>query len=174
MKLEEEERLEMSYPLAFLMWVILFLIVSLGWGIAISALTLLQSKRMHDHMLHRLLSARVTFFDAHPVGRILNRFSKDLGVADLVLAPVTDYFFQSYSRVFTILLFACYYVPWLLLAIGFFVLLLLLIRLRAMRVTNDTMKLELVSRSPLSTLLGASVSGLPAIRAFQQQSFFLH
>ena len=50
--------------------------------------------------------------------------------------------------------------------------LLLLIRLRAMRVTNDTMKVELTSRAPIATLLGASISGLPSIRAYAQSQYF--
>lgn len=118
-------------------------------------------------MLDQLLRARVSFFDKNPIGRILSRFSKDIGVADLVLAPVTDYFFQAYARVLSILILVSFYIPILILALVVLITLLLLIRLRAMKVTNDVMKLELLSRSPLSTLLGTSVSGLPTIRAYK-------
>ena len=41
-----------------------------------------------------------------------------------------------------------------------------------MRVTNATMQLELISRSPIATALGSALSGLPSIRAYRQQERF--
>ena len=43
-------------------------------------------------MLKSVFNATMGFFDLHSVGKILNRFSKDIGVADLILAPLTDLF----------------------------------------------------------------------------------
>lgn len=120
---------------------IVFYAASILWGVIISSLTLKSSQKLHNHMLDQLLRARVSFFDKNPIGRILSRFSKDIGVADLVLAPVTDYFFQAYARVLSILILVCYYLPVLLVALVVLIALLLLIRLRAMKVTNDVMKL---------------------------------
>lgn len=111
------------------------------WGIVISSFTLTSSHNLHNHMLSQLLKAKVGFFDKNPIGRVLSRFSKDIGVADLVLAPVTDYFFQAYARVLTILILVCYYIPILVVALVMLITLLLLIRLKAMKVTNDVMKL---------------------------------
>lgn len=113
-----------------------------------------------------MLHAKMNFFDSNPVGRILNRFSKDVSVADLVLSPVTDYFVQAYARVFSIFILTCILMPYLLIAIALLLALLLMVRLWLMRYTNQTMKIELLSRSPVSTQLGSTVSGLPSIRAY--------
>ena len=40
---------------------------------------------LHHAMLERVAKAPMSFFVSHPVGRILNRFSKDTAVADSVL-----------------------------------------------------------------------------------------
>ena len=40
---------------------------------------------LHNAMLERLARAPMSFFASHPVGRLLNRFSKDTAVADSVL-----------------------------------------------------------------------------------------
>ena len=37
---------------------------------------------MHDAMLASILRAPILFFDSNPVGRVLNRFSKDIGFSD--------------------------------------------------------------------------------------------
>ena len=44
-----------------------------------------SSERLHDKMVVALLKAPVLFFDSNPVGRILNRFSKDVGCMDELL-----------------------------------------------------------------------------------------
>ncbi|OTF82186.1 hypothetical protein BLA29_015051, partial [Euroglyphus maynei] len=48
------------------------------------------SERLHNQIFERLLRARVAFFDQNPAGRILNRFTKDLGIIDEML-PNTAY-----------------------------------------------------------------------------------
>ena len=40
------------------------------------------SERLHDKMVVAVLQAPVLFFDLNPVGRIMNRFSKDVGCMD--------------------------------------------------------------------------------------------
>lgn len=41
------------------------------------------SSKLHDRMLVRILRASVSFFDTTPMGRILNRFTKDIDGLDL-------------------------------------------------------------------------------------------
>ena len=43
------------------------------------------SKNLHNAMFAKLLRAQPRFFDVNPSGRILNRFSKDMGSMDEVL-----------------------------------------------------------------------------------------
>ena len=46
------------------------------------------SKKLHNKMFEKLLKAQPRFFDINPSGRILNRFSKDMGSMDEIL-PIT-------------------------------------------------------------------------------------
>lgn len=43
------------------------------------------SKNLHNKMFHCLLEAPMRFFDTNPSGRVLNRFSKDMGAIDEML-----------------------------------------------------------------------------------------
>ena len=85
---------------------------------------------------------------------------------DLVLYYLTDIFIFLYMRVFSILILVCALLPILLILLAFFIAMVLLIRCKAMRLTNASMQLELISRSPIATALGAALSGLPTIRAY--------
>merc|ERR1719209_332005 len=46
-----------------------------------------SSVKLHDKMFESIIRAPCRFFDTNPVGRILNRFSKDLGSMDELLPP---------------------------------------------------------------------------------------
>lgn len=46
------------------------------------------SKALHNKMFNCILRAPMKFFDTNPSGRILNRFSKDMGAVDEVLPKV--------------------------------------------------------------------------------------
>jgi ATP-binding cassette subfamily C (CFTR/MRP) protein 4 len=43
------------------------------------------SQHLHTIMLRRIVRVPIAFFDNNPVGRILNRFSNDIGMMDDVL-----------------------------------------------------------------------------------------
>ncbi|KAK3746327.1 hypothetical protein QZH41_008505, partial [Actinostola sp. cb2023] len=50
--------------------------------------TLNSSKNLHDAMAKAVMKAPVLFFDTNPAGRIMNRFSRDIGVMDDLLPLV--------------------------------------------------------------------------------------
>jgi len=45
------------------------------------------SRALHANLLSRMLRAPIALFDATPIGRLLNRFSRDVDVVDSELAP---------------------------------------------------------------------------------------
>ena len=51
--------------------------------------TLRCSENLHDRMVMSILKAPVLLHDTNPLGRIMNRFSKDIGVVDEFLPPTS-------------------------------------------------------------------------------------
>ena len=70
------------------------------------------------------------------------------------------------------LVLLCIAVPWAILLVALVVTVGVTIRLKVVRVLKEAMKLNLMSRSPVATILGASISGLPTIRAYNQEKHF--
>lgn len=46
------------------------------------------SKTLHDRMFSSILHAPMRFFDLNPSGRILNRFSRDMGLIDEIMPRI--------------------------------------------------------------------------------------
>lgn len=43
---------------------------------------------LHDSMLKTIMHAKMSFFNVTPIGRILNRVSKDVDIIDITLPPI--------------------------------------------------------------------------------------
>ena len=66
----------------------------------IGALAVLNGSRLlHRRMLERVLHAPMSFFDTTPLGRIVNRFSKDINIIDEILPRTFNFFLIMLSLV---------------------------------------------------------------------------
>ncbi|KAL9972704.1 hypothetical protein ACROYT_G019064 [Oculina patagonica] len=132
------------------------------------------SQNLHNKMFKKLLGATTYFFDTNPAGRVLNRFSKDIGQMDDLL-PYTYY---DYTRLmlmaFAVLLLNVVFMPYLLAAAVPTVLLFLFIRHYYLKSAREIKRLEAMNRSPLYSHLSTSLQGLTTIRAYLAEGRFKH
>ena len=64
----------------------------------IGAIFLHMSYSLHNSMLRRVVRAPMRFFYSNPLGRIVNRFSKDTERADTAVAESMIHLFQVRRR----------------------------------------------------------------------------
>ena len=128
---------------------------------------------LHNRMIRRVFRATVEFFDTNPVGRILNRFSSDLGILDksnpLTAADVLD------GTIYTIVMLITTSIinPWVLIPIFFALIALTRIKKLFKQSVLASKKIELASRSPIYSFLSSTTFGLISIRVFHQGANFL-
>ena len=60
--------------------------------------SLYAARRLHEAMLNSILRAPMVFFQTNPLGRIINRFAKDLGDIDRFVAPFVNMFLGQVSQ----------------------------------------------------------------------------
>ena len=123
-------------------------------------------------MLGRVARATILFFDSNPLGRIINRFSKDTSVVDgSVPLQVITFFGILWQCTMLIYLTVTVY-PYM----AFIVLVLVggmfLIRKIALMSTMDCLRYDAITRSPINSMFSASLNGLMTIRAYQQEAHF--
>ncbi|KAL9956501.1 hypothetical protein ACROYT_G037983 [Oculina patagonica] len=131
------------------------------------------SERLHDKMVVAILQAPVLFFDSNPVGRILNRFSKDVGCLDEQL-PTT--FLSSIQRI--LLLFASIIVPtvtnpWLLFLVVPLTVVVVYISKYYLKTSRELKRLESICRSPVFSHFSETLNGLDTIRTRGRQRNFV-
>ena len=131
------------------------------------------SKRLHDKMVVALLQAPVLFFDSNPAGRILNRFSKDVGCMDELLPQRFLFSIQLVLLLFTSIIVPSVANPWLLFAIIPLTVLVFYISNYYLKTSRELKRLESISRSPVFSHISETLNGLDTIRTRRRQREFL-
>ncbi|XP_055326115.1 ATP-binding cassette sub-family C member 4-like, partial [Sitodiplosis mosellana] len=123
------------------------------------------SKRLHDQMFYSILHAPMRFFDLNPSGRILNRFSKDMGAIDEIMPRVMMEAIQIILVMLGILAVIVIVNPPMIFALSCAIVLFALIIKLYLRPSQDLKRLEGICRSPVFSHLTATINGLATIRA---------
>lgn len=133
----------------------------------------IASQNLHNSMLRAVLRAPIHFFDSNPIGRILNRFSKDTTLIDDML-PFTMYdFIQCSLMVLGAILVVCAGSPFIFLALLPLVWYFYSLRKYFLKTSREVKRIEALSRSPVFSHLSETLDGLVTIRALNRKQIFL-
>jgi ABC-type multidrug transport system fused ATPase/permease subunit len=127
---------------------------------------LAAAQLLHRQMLTGVLDAPVRFFDCTPLGRILNRFSKDIDTADFgICINVRGVLVYTFRALVSFLLISLETPLFLfaLLPLGIFYWTLQKVYIAASR---QLKRIESTSRSPVYSHFQETVSGASSIRAY--------
>ncbi|EFA83154.1 ABC transporter C family protein [Heterostelium album PN500] len=113
------------------------------------------SKMFHEKMFNAVIRSPMSFFDTTPLGRIINRFAKDQMVID-----------ESISRTLAVS-------PFVILAMIPIAALFYYIQRYYLNSSRELTRLESISRSPIYSHFGETLSGVSTIRAFGETTRFV-
>ncbi|CAG9840903.1 unnamed protein product [Diabrotica balteata] len=153
----------------YLLVVITLIIMILGRSLYFYHLALTSSTALHNQMFQNIIYSPMRFFNINPSGRILNRFSKDIGVMDENLPMTLMDTVQIGLYVFSICLVIGSLTIWIVIPTVLLAVLFYLMRIVFVQTSRDVKRIEAVTRSPIFTHLSASLQGLTTIRAFKAQ-----
>lgn len=131
-----------------------------------------SSESLHDDIVTALLKAPVLFFDSNPIGRILNRFSKDIGCMDEVLPKTFLFAVQLVLFVLTAALVPLIANAWLAAVVVPIIILYVYIARYFMKTSRELKRLESVCRSPVLSHISETLDGLDTIRSRGRQREF--
>jgi ATP-binding cassette subfamily C (CFTR/MRP) protein 4 len=127
------------------------------------------SVHLHNKMFTSIVSATMRFFYTNSSGRILNRFSKDIGILDEILPDMLMDTLQLALAVLGTTLAICIVSPLTIIPTIIIVTIMYFIRRVFMASSRSIKRIESINRSPIYAHLAESVKGLTTIRAFEAQ-----
>uniref|UniRef100_A0A8B9JLK5 Cystic fibrosis transmembrane conductance regulator n=1 Tax=Astyanax mexicanus TaxID=7994 RepID=A0A8B9JLK5_ASTMX len=131
-----------------------------------------SAQTLHNRMFNCILRTPVRFFDVNPIGRILNRFSKDIGQVDSSLPWTFVDFIQVFLQIIGVIAVAASVIPWILIPVLPLLIVFLFLRRYFLQTSRDVKRLESTTRSPVFSHLSSSLQGLWTIRAFKAEERF--
>lgn len=129
---------------------------------------------LHDYTFSKISYATMKFFNTNPSGRILNRFSKDLGIVDEYIPSVLSDVMEVGLLLLGTIVLTCIVNIWLLLPSLGLMLLFYVLRKIYLETSRSVKRIEAVTRSPIFGQMTASMQGLSTIRAFSAQQILIH
>ncbi|XP_008557311.1 ATP-binding cassette sub-family C member 4 [Microplitis demolitor] len=127
------------------------------------------SKNLHNSMFACLLQAPMKFFNTTSSGRILNRFSKDIGCVDEQLPKCMVEAIQIYAVMLGIFVQIIIVHWWMVFFIIVMIIFYWVIKNIYLATAQDVKRLEGVVKSPVFTHVSSSMAGLTTIRSGNSQ-----
>ncbi|MBC7428583.1 MAG: ABC transporter ATP-binding protein/permease [Bacteriovorax sp.] len=127
---------------------------------------------LHDRMLASVLKAPVRFFDTTPVGRLLQRFSRDLESVDIQLQWSFEAAVQSLFQIIVSLSVIIILVPMVLvviLPVGF---IYWQLQMNYRSSAREAKRMDSIARSPRYAHFKETLGGLSVIRAYKKEAWF--
>uniref|UniRef100_A0A8R7P5V4 ABC-type xenobiotic transporter n=1 Tax=Triticum urartu TaxID=4572 RepID=A0A8R7P5V4_TRIUA len=129
--------------------------------------SLRAAKRLHDYMLRSILRAPMVFFHTNPLGRIINRFSKDLGDIDRNLAVFVNLFMAQISQLLSTFVLIGVVGTMSLWAIMPLLILFYAAYLYYQTTSREVKRMDSITRSPVYAQFSEALNGLSTIRAYK-------
>ncbi|CAK1600132.1 unnamed protein product [Parnassius mnemosyne] len=133
------------------------------------SLCMKSSIKLHDQMFDCISQSPMSFFHANPSGRILNRFSKDMGSVDELLPQAMLDCFQIILNLVGVIVVILMTDITMLIPITTSLIIFYIFRVIYVRTTSAIKRLEGITRSPVFGHVNATVLGLATIRSFGAQ-----
>lgn len=130
------------------------------------------AKKLHNQLLNTTIKLPMSFFDTTPLGRIMNRFSKDIEIVDMYLPTSIRlgavFFFNVLGVVYIIAMASSVFIYALL---GFAVFYYGTQKIY-ISTSRQLKRVESTTLSPIYSHFSESLSGIATIRAFGKQEEF--
>ncbi|CAG2109458.1 unnamed protein product [Medioppia subpectinata] len=142
-------------------------------NICISLGSIRAAKQLHRLMLNRILRAPILFYDTTPIGRILNRFSRDIDAADVSLVFSLRMTISLVLQLFVALFMISLKTPIVLTAIIPLSFIYYYIQKIYIPSSRQLHRIDSTTRSPIYSHFSETISGASSIRAYGVSDQFI-
>ncbi|GMF24437.1 unnamed protein product [Phytophthora lilii] len=169
-----------KYPDSQMYYVYVYMLINLAYAVLLFVRVILlylgslhASRLLFSKLLNQILRAPTSFFDTTPLGRIVNRMSKDIYTLDESIPGTVVGLLNTVVAVVITLITISYVTPMFMLILppvlaGYYC-----SQRYFIKTSRELQRLDSISRSPIFALLSETLDGLSTIRAFGVESNFI-
>ena len=126
-----------------------------------------SAQTLHSKMIRSVVRAPMKFYDTNPTGRILNRFSSDIGFADDQMPASAFDFVGIAFQVLGMVAMSAVANPFVLIVLLPLIYAFMKLRSYYMDTSREIKRVEALSRSPVFGQLSETLAGLVTIRGYK-------
>ena len=142
------------------------------FSVSLSFLGTKSSRVLLQKAMFRVLRAPMSFFDTTPLGRITNRFSKDVDIMDNNLTDAMRMFFFTMAMIISVFILIIVYFHYFAIALGPLFLMFIFSASYYRASAREVKRHESLLRSDVFARFSEGVSGTSSIRAYGLQQHF--
>ena len=122
-----------------------------------------------DQLTSAVLYSPMSFYDTTPLGRILNRFSKDMYTIDEQLPNTVRMYIITIARITLAIFYTCILTPLFVIGLVPVIYFYRVSQAYYIKTSRELTRLENTSRSPIYALFSETLDGLATIRAYKSE-----
>ena len=138
----------------------------------IGLLTHFASKVLHRRAITSTMRAPMSFFETTPLGRIMNRFSKDIETIDNTVSDSMRLLLMTFANIVASFVLIAIFIPWFLIAVGVVMVMYAAFAMYYRASARELKRLDAILRSSLYAHFSESLAGLATIRAYGETDRF--
>ncbi|GAV28858.1 hypothetical protein PMKS-002336 [Pichia membranifaciens] len=157
----------------YVMFTVMFVLCAIWQFCTIIFITNRSSTLLNIKALNNIMHAPMSFFDTTPMGRIINRFTKDTDVLDNEIAEQARLCCFGFGNMCGILIMCCIFLPWFAIAVPVMVLYVGCCFNFYQSTAREVKRLEGVSRSLVFSSFDEALQGMETIKLFSASTRFI-
>jgi ABC-type multidrug transport system fused ATPase/permease subunit len=131
------------------------------------------ARYLHDKLLNSILKSNLHFFESTPIGRIINRFSKDIESTETAIPDSFKICIFCFQNILNTLIIVTYSTPFLLLFLVPIFIVYTFIQRYYVATSRQLARLDSATKSPIFSHFSETLTGVSTIRAYESQQRFV-